>query len=157
MKDAFIDHFTVDETVILAELKALAVQDYDVDKYTEQFNSIASQYSMSNFTVDEQWLKQLYTDALPYKVKEHLQLDREYTKMSLSFLQNEARRLHKTLNSLRRGGPKPQREDYNSQPKEEKKGVSSKDSAFQGNQGNNNRTTRLNIAQLHHKMHCLCA
>lgn len=38
MKKAFADHFTVDETVILAELRALAVQDYDVDKYTTQFN-----------------------------------------------------------------------------------------------------------------------
>lgn len=97
--------------------------------------------------MDEQWLKQLFTDALPYKVKEHLQLDREYTKMSLSFLQNEARRLHKTINSLRRGGPaaKNNREDNNTRgPGGENGKFSGKDSALDAK--GNRPTTRLNIA-----------
>lgn len=34
MKKAFTEHFTVNETVILAELRALGVHEYDVDTYT---------------------------------------------------------------------------------------------------------------------------
>ena len=92
MRDAFCKHFAVDKNVLLAEMKSLRVTNYDVDAYVTAFNKVANLYPIKN-QGDEHYLKQLFVDPLPGKVKEKLVTDREYDAMSLLGAQIEARRL----------------------------------------------------------------
>ena len=46
MQETLIENFKVDKAAILADLKALQVQNWDVDSYTTKFNVIASKQAM---------------------------------------------------------------------------------------------------------------
>ena len=82
MEQAFIKEFTVDPNVVLGELRALRCTDYDVKKYTDAFNAKAIKLNQADPGMSAQ-LKMLFTEGLPYKVKEFLIKERDYHTFSL--------------------------------------------------------------------------
>lgn len=67
MKREFTEYFEVDMGVVLAELKALRVKDYDVDKYVDEFNKILAR--APNNGKDEVYLKDIFVSSLPFRLK----------------------------------------------------------------------------------------
>ena len=47
MRDIFCDHFCVDKNVIIANLRALIVKDYNVVAFTTNFNALSAKFSMT--------------------------------------------------------------------------------------------------------------
>jgi hypothetical protein len=72
----------VDQSTIVAEVRAMRCTDYDVNKFTDDFNDKSAKLPSSDPGM-RQHLKMLYVDALPYKVKEQLLRSGNYQYMSL--------------------------------------------------------------------------
>jgi hypothetical protein len=64
-----------------------------VDSFTEAFNAALAFYPQASYAGDESWIKSIYVDAMPWKVREHVTLDKHFTAMSLVELQTECKRL----------------------------------------------------------------
>ena len=47
MRDIFCNHFRVDKNVIIADLRALIIKDYDVEAFTTKSNVLSAKFSMS--------------------------------------------------------------------------------------------------------------
>lgn len=60
----------MDKHVVIAELKALRCNNYDVDTYVAEFNKSLAKYTMNGH--DEMYLKDIFLAGLPFKVSEHL-------------------------------------------------------------------------------------
>ena len=78
----FIAEFQVDPNVVIGELRALRCVDYDVNKYTDQFNAKAMKLKQTDPGLLAQ-LKMLYSEGLPFKIKEYLIRERDYHVYSL--------------------------------------------------------------------------
>ena len=46
MRDIFCDHFHVDKNVIIADIRALIIKEYDVEAFTTKFNALSAKFSM---------------------------------------------------------------------------------------------------------------
>ena len=47
MRDVFCDHFHIDKNVIIADLRALLVKDYDVEALMTKLNALSAKFSMT--------------------------------------------------------------------------------------------------------------
>ena len=47
MRDIFCDHFHVDKNVIIADLRALIIKDYNVEAFTTKFKALSAKFSMT--------------------------------------------------------------------------------------------------------------
>ena len=47
MRDIFCDYFHVDKNVVIADLRALIIKDYDVEGFTTKFNALSAKFSMT--------------------------------------------------------------------------------------------------------------
>ena len=47
MRDIFCNHFCVDKNVIIADLKALIIKDYNVEAFSTKFNALSAKFSMT--------------------------------------------------------------------------------------------------------------
>jgi hypothetical protein len=90
MEDTFREIFSLDKNVVLTDLQALQVKDWDLNTYNSSFNKLASRYNWTKY--DEDNLKEAYVRSLPFKTKEKMMIDRDYQSMTLTKLQNEALR-----------------------------------------------------------------
>lgn len=91
MVKKFEAEFKVDPDVIIAELRTMKTQNYNVDKYTDDFNSKISKLDATTQGLTEH-LKILYQEGLPWKIKDQLLRDRSNKGLDLSGLQAEAKR-----------------------------------------------------------------
>jgi hypothetical protein len=91
MVSKFEDEFKVDSDVIIAELRTFKTQNYNVDKYTDDFNSKIAKLDIRTAGLTEH-LKILYQEGLPWKIKDQLLRDRSNKGLDLSGLQAEAKR-----------------------------------------------------------------
>ena len=64
---------------MIAEVRAIRCSDNKVTEYTDEFNKKAAKLSLKSAAVQEH-LKILYTDGLPWKLKEAMLRDRDYEK-----------------------------------------------------------------------------
>ena len=48
MRDIFCNHFCVDKNVIIADLRALIIKDYDIEAFTTKFNALSAKFSMNS-------------------------------------------------------------------------------------------------------------
>ena len=47
MKSAFTQHFAMYKAAVLADLRSLSVQNWDVEAYTTKFNKVAARLAMA--------------------------------------------------------------------------------------------------------------
>ena len=97
-KNSFIKLFEVDRASALADLQFLQVRDFDVDGYVASFNQLMARYPWNSG--DEDALKDAFVRNLPYKTKEKMLVDRDFSSLTLAALQNESKRTHKAINQL---------------------------------------------------------
>lgn len=81
-QQAFLKEFTADPNIIMSELRGLRTVDYDVNKYSEEFQSKVQKLDQSDASLLAQ-AKLMFVDGLPFKVKEHLVRERDFHQLSL--------------------------------------------------------------------------